>query len=194
VAAALPALLLTLPLIGVLMLMVRLDSPGGALFTQEWIGRAGRRFTIYKLRTFHSHCHGIFPDEEIHWKDPRVTRLGSFLRKRRLDELPQLLNVLLGHMSFVGPRPDLPIQARTYGEFESRRLLVRPGLTGIAQISGNTTLSWSQRIRLDCWYIEHRSIVLDLAILLYTVPVIARGERHTDDPFGVRTLLSIDSR
>ena len=186
-AVAMPLLLLALPLMILLALVVYLDSPGNPLFTQTRIGRHGRHFTLYKLRTFHRDQFGIFPNEEIRWGDLRVTRVGHLLRRCKLDELPQLLNVMLGDMSLVGPRPDVPVQAQHYGEFERQRLNVRPGLTGLAQVSGNTWLSWPERIALDCWYIDHLSMRLDLLILVYTVWVVIRGERLRDDPLRLRT-------
>ena len=186
-----PLFFIFLPLVFVLLLVVSLDSPGNPLFTQARVGKRGGIFTLYKLRTFFRHRHGVFPNEEIRLGDPRVTRAGHYLRLLKLDELPQLLNVLLGDMSLVGPRPDIPVQAKMYGPFESVRLDVRPGLTGLAQISGNTWLTWPERILLDRWYVEHRSLSLDLLILLHTLPVVLRGERATDDPLGVRSLLSI---
>jgi undecaprenyl phosphate N,N'-diacetylbacillosamine 1-phosphate transferase len=185
-AIAVLMLMATLPLMLLLMFLIRLDSPGRALFMQTRTGRAGRPFTLYKLRTFHDHAHGIFPGEEIHSDDVRITRLGRFLRRSKLDELPQLLNVLLGDMSLVGPRPDIPIQVERYADEDRQRLDVRPGLTGLAQISGNINLSWPQRIKLDQWYVTHRSLRLDTAILLHTLPVLWRGERLNDDPLGIR--------
>jgi lipopolysaccharide/colanic/teichoic acid biosynthesis glycosyltransferase len=190
IALALPMFLLALPLLVVLMLVIALDSPGNPVFTQERVGRGGRPFKLYKLRGFHRHSHGIFPNEEIRPGDPRVTRMGKFLRHHKLDELPQLINVLLGHMSLVGPRPDIPLQVEAYGDVERQRLAVRPGLTGIAQISGNAWLDWNLRIRLDHWYIKNHSIRLDCAILIHTLAVLRRGERPEDDPVGVRRLLS----
>lgn len=183
------AALLLVPSIPVLLAAtawICLDSPGNPLFTQTRVGRGGRTFTIFKLRTFHSDQHGIFPDEEIRSGDPRVTRAGNVLRRCKLDELPQLVNVLIGDMALVGPRPDIPVQARHYGPAESVRLAVRPGLTGVAQISGNTFLSWADRIRLDRWYIAHRSLSLDALIMAHTVPLMLRGERPDDDPLGAR--------
>ncbi|KAF0191316.1 MAG: UDP-phosphate glucose phosphotransferase [Gammaproteobacteria bacterium] len=190
---AIPLSLMALPLMLLLMLLIRLDSSGSPVFTQTRVGRGGRPFTIYKLRTFHTRSFGIFPDEEIRWGDPRVTRAGHLLRRSKLDELLQLVNILMGDMSLVGPRPDIPCQASAYGDVESRRLALRPGLTGIAQISGNTWLGWSQRIQLDLWYIDNRSLLLDLKILLLTIPVMLRGERRVDDPLNVCKLLSINS-
>lgn len=183
-----PLFFLFLPLVLVLLLVVALDSPGNPLFTQTRVGRRGGIFTLYKLRTFYRDRHGVFRNEEIRFGDPRVTRAGQYLRLLKLDELPQLLNVLLGDMSLVGPRPDIPVQARVYGSFESVRLNVRPGLTGLVQISGNTWLRWSERILLDRWYVENQSLRLDLLILLYTLPIVLRGERPTDDPIGIRRL------
>lgn len=191
-ALTLPLLVLVLPLLLALLVIVRLDSPGNPLFVQTRVGRGGRTFTLYKLRGFHRHCHGLSPDEEIRPGDPRVTRIGEFLRRHKLDELPQLINVLLGHMSLVGPRPDVPLQAQRYGDFERARLAVRPGLTGLAQISGNAWLDWGQRIRLDRWYIRNHSLRLDCAILLHTLAILARGERVTDDPLGVRRQMAIE--
>jgi lipopolysaccharide/colanic/teichoic acid biosynthesis glycosyltransferase len=184
-AVAVPMLLVTAPLLTLLILLIRIDSPGGVIFTQTRIGRIGRPFTLYKLRSFYQHAHGLLPGEV--WNgDPRITRVGAFLRSSKLDELPQLVNVVLGDMSLVGPRPDIPIQVETYDEQHRQRLAVRPGLTGLAQISGNINLSWPQRIELDRWYVAHRSLRLDLAILFHTLPVMCRGERNTDDPLGIR--------
>ena len=193
VACAGALLPLLLPVILLLLSLVRLDSRGNPLFIQTRVGRGGRHFTLYKLRTFHCHCHGFYGDEEIRWKDPRVTRVGNWLRRSKLDELPQILNVLRGDMSLVGPRPDLPEQVRYYGPAERARLIVRPGVTGVAQISGNTWFGWPQRIRMDRWYVANRSLMVDLRVLWHTVPIMFRGERATDDPLGVRVVLSIPS-
>lgn len=182
---AVPMLIVAAPVLTLLILVIRLDSPGGGIFTQTRIGRVGRPFTLYKLRSFYQHAHGLLPGE-VWSDDPRITRVGAFLRSSKLDELPQLVNVLFGDMSLVGPRPDIPVQVETYDEQNRRRLDVRPGLTGLAQISGNINLSWPQRIELDRWYVAHRSLRLDLAILLHTLPVMWRGERQNDDPLGIR--------
>ena len=182
---AVPMLFIAAPFLAILLLMIRLESSGNAIFRQTRVGQRGRPFTLYKLRSFYSHAHGLLPGEV--WPgDPRVTRIGAFLRRSKLDELPQLVNVLLGQMSLVGPRPDIPVQVADYDEHHHQRLAVRPGLTGLAQVSGNINLSWPQRIELDRWYVAHRSMRLDLAILLHTVPVLWRGERRGDDPLGIR--------
>lgn len=186
IVAAAAGLMLCAPLIVGLAILIRLDSPGGPLFRQIRIGRGGRPFTLYKLRTFHRHAHGFYGDEEIRWHDPRITRVGGWLRRTKLDELPQLLNVLAGHMSLVGPRPSMPEQVARYNAPERVRLGVRPGLTGIVQVSGNTFVTWPERIRMDRWYVCHRSLRLDLALLRHTLPVVLRGERAGDDPFGLR--------
>jgi lipopolysaccharide/colanic/teichoic acid biosynthesis glycosyltransferase len=182
---AIPLLIAAAPLLAALVLLVRIDSRGGAIFAQTRVGRAGRPFTLYKLRTFHEHAHGLLPGE-VRAGDARITRAGRFLRGTKLDELPQLVNVVLGHMSLVGPRPDIPVQVAEYEERHRQRLAVRPGLTGLAQISGNINLSWPQRIELDRWYVAHRSLRLDVIILLHTLPVMWRGERVNDDPLGIR--------
>ena len=181
-----------LPVLIVLLVLVRLDSPGDPLFMQLRVGRFGRTYTIFKLRTLFIEQFGLFPAEEIRRGDPRVTRLGQWFRHCKLDELPQLLNVVFGHMSLVGPRPDIPLQAQRYSIEDRRRLLVRPGLTGVAQISGNTWLSWQERIQLDQWYVDHCSLALDLLILLNTLPILWRGERADDDPLGLRARLFIN--
>jgi lipopolysaccharide/colanic/teichoic acid biosynthesis glycosyltransferase len=180
---------LLLPVMLILVVLVRLDSPGHPLFMQTRVGRWGAAYSIFKLRTFYVQHFGLFPAEEIRAGDHRVTRIGQWFRRCKLDELPQLLNVVLGDMSLVGPRPDIPLQAQHYSKDDARRLLVRPGLTGVAQISGNTWLSWQQRIRLDQWYVDNHNLALDLRILLNTLPVLWRGERANDDPLRLRALL-----
>jgi lipopolysaccharide/colanic/teichoic acid biosynthesis glycosyltransferase len=186
VAVASLALLVSAPLLLLLAALVAVDSPGGAFFKQTRVGRNGRPFTIYKLRTFRRESHGFYKDEEIRWNDPRVTRAGNLLRRCKLDELPQLWNVLRGDMSLVGPRPDIPVQAESYRDYERSRLCMRPGMTGLAQVSGNTFLSWPERIQLDVWYIGHYSLWLDVVILLHTLPLLLRGEKATDDPLRLR--------
>lgn len=183
-------LLLSAPLLVLLMLVVIIDSPGGAFFTQTRVGRHGRPFTIYKLRTFRRESHGVFPDEEIRWSDPRITRAGTILRRCKLDELPQLWNVICGDMSLIGPRPDIPLQAQSYSAYDRYRLAMRPGMTGLAQVSGNTFLSWPERIRLDLWYIGHYSLWLDVLILRHTFRLMLRGEKPTDDPLRLRSRLA----
>ena len=167
----LAALLLGLGLPALVLVAVFIVAESGwpVLFRQTRIGREGAPFEILKFRTLRPGAHD--PDNP---RD-RVTRLGRVLRRWGLDELPQLWNVLRGEMSLVGPRPTLPEQVAAYGAFERRRLSVRPGLTGWAQIHGRNGLSWPERIRLDIWYVEHASFRLDTRILLRTPLLLWTG-------------------
>lgn len=182
-------LLICSPFILLMALLVRLDSPGNPFFTQVRVGKNGKHFIIFKIRTLYREHFGIVPDEEGPC-DYRITRLGKYLRVSKLDELPQLLNVIFGHMSLVGPRPDIPEQACSYTPFQRQRLLIKPGLTGVAQISGNTLLSWSDRIALDIWYIKNWSCLLDFKIILFTLLAIIQGESLNADPFGLHSQLA----
>ncbi|MGC9220148.1 MAG: sugar transferase [Solirubrobacteraceae bacterium] len=186
-AVAIPATILTAPLLALLALLVGLESRGGALFKQVRSGRDGRPFEIYKLRTMVAGAEHIGPGLAVLEGDARITRTGAFLRRYSLDELPNLWNVLRGEMAIVGPRPTLPAQVRLYTEHQRRRLLVRPGITGWAQVNGRTSLPWSQRIELDIWYVEHRSLLLDLRIMAMTVRMVLRGHGlyHSDTSGGV---------
>ncbi len=153
----------------------RMNRP--LLFTQVRAGKDSHIFTVYKFRTMTDarDCDGnLLPDEK------RVTALGQFLRRAKLDEILQLWNILKGDMSFVGPRPTLPEQVQHYDDFQRCRLLVRPGLTGWAQVNGNTELSWSERICLDLWYLNHWSLWLDFVILIKTFAVVLWGERRNE--------------
>jgi lipopolysaccharide/colanic/teichoic acid biosynthesis glycosyltransferase len=185
---AVPVLLMVVPLIAVCILLVVLDSPGNPIFTQIRIGHYARPYKMFKLRTFRRDSFGIFPDEEIRWGDHRVTRIGHFLRRNKFDELPQLLNVIKGEMSLVGPRPDIPSQLDQNGGPGSSRLTVRPGLTGLTQVSGNAWLSWPARMMLDDWYVQRGCFTLDMRILWYTLPILIHGERPSDDPLKLRGL------
>jgi undecaprenyl phosphate N,N'-diacetylbacillosamine 1-phosphate transferase len=171
-----PALVALLPLLLAFGLLVVIDSPGPALFTQGRLGHNGRVFKLYKFRTMTNAPRLV--NIEVHAGNPELTRIGHWLRRFKLDELPQLWNVLLGDMSIVGPRPAMPEQQRILNEDGRRRLEVRPGLTGLAQVSGNIHLSWEQRWRLDRQYVENLSFMLDLRIILRTVAVIAMGEER----------------
>ena len=174
VAAGL-ALLLLSPVLLALTLAVRLDSRGPALFRQVRVGRDGATFTMFKLRTMTHDAEerlvevmGLNESDGILFKvreDPRVTRLGRLLRRSSLDELPQLLNVLLGDMSLVGPRPPLPAEVAAYVGDTHRRLAVKPGITGLWQVSGRSDLSWEESMRLDLRYVDNWSMTLDLLIL-----------------------------
>ncbi len=169
-------LLLASPPLFLLALAVRLDSPGPALFRQVRLGRGGRPFSIYKFRTMRHGSTHLGTGLETSRNDFRITRVGRALRHLRLDELPQLFNVLKGEMSLVGPRPLLPEFLPYYSDLDRRRLEVTPGMTGWQQVNGAARHSWSKRVALDVWYIDHRSLGLDLRILLLTVGVLFRAD------------------
>jgi undecaprenyl phosphate N,N'-diacetylbacillosamine 1-phosphate transferase len=154
--------------------LVRLTSRGPALYRQERLGRDASVFTVYKLRTMTDRDRN--PTEEIDLGHPEVTPIGRWLRRTKLDEAPQLVNVLRGEMSLIGPRPALPTQFDALDEPARRRLEVRPGLTGLAQVNGNIYLSWPERWRYDSWYVEHLSFGLDLRIATATLAVLLLGE------------------
>lgn len=186
----LPCLVLVAPLLIVLAVLVWLDSPGNPFFVQQRVGLHGKYFPIFKFRTLYLEQFGVYLDGEIEPTDFRVTRLGRYLRRSKIDELPQLLNVVLGHMSVVGPRPDIPESVATYTPVQHQRFLVKPGLTGVAQISGNIHLTWADRIALDRWYISNWSWGLDLRIILLTPYAICRGESVDFDPLQLHPRLS----
>lgn len=170
-------------IIGVLCaIAVGSTSRGGVFFRQERIGMGGRPFRVWKFRTMTAGDNPIFPDAT------RITPVGSVLRRFSLDELPQLINVATGDMSVVGPRPTLAYQVERYDDHQRRRLAVRPGLTGWAQVNGRNALSWSDRIDLDVEYVERQSIRFDLRIILRTARTMVSGdgvEGHpTDDPLA----------
>jgi lipopolysaccharide/colanic/teichoic acid biosynthesis glycosyltransferase len=169
------ALVLAAPVIGVAMLAIRLESRGHPIYRQRRVGRAGRPFDLLKLRTMVDGAEHIGAGLAINQNDPRVTRVGALLRRASLDELPNLLNVVRGDMSFIGPRPTIPVQVDQYTERQRGRLQIRPGITGWAQVNGRTALPWSERIELDLHYIEHRSLALDARILWRTVGIVFGG-------------------
>jgi len=177
-------LVLLAPLLAALVLAVRHSSSGPAFFRQTRVGRDGRLFTIVKFRTMRQDAERMKVElasdaEGVLFKvrnDPRVTPLGAMMRRRSLDELPQLVNILRGDMSLVGPRPPLPEEVARYGDDVRRRLVVRPGLTGLWQVSGRSDLSWEESVRLDLRYVENWSLTLDLQILWKTWSAVARGQ------------------
>jgi len=164
------------PLLVLLALAIRLDSPGPALFRQVRLGLGGRPFTILKFRTLRHGSTHLGSGLETRRDDARITRVGRVLRNLRLDELPQLLNVLKGEMSLVGPRPLLPEFLAYYSDLDRRRLEAPPGMTGWQQVNGAARHSWRERVDLDVWYVDHRSLALDLRILLLTVGVLVRAD------------------
>lgn len=163
--------------------IVRLEDRGPALLRQRRVGKDGVSFRVWKLRTMTEMRTDPQVPDRLRADDPRITRVGRVLRRTGIDELPQLLNVLFGAMSLVGPRPTLSYQVREYSDYERRRLEVRPGITSLAVASGRNALPWKKRIELDVWYIDHWSLLLDLRILFQTVwQVLVKQEGvHGDD-------------
>ncbi len=170
------ALAATAPLLAGAALAVRRETPGGVIYRQRRVGRDGAEFDVLKLRTMVDGAEHIGAGLAINENDARITRVGAFLRRYSLDELPNLVNVLRGDMSLIGPRPTLPTQVEQYTERQRGRLAIRPGITGWAQVNGRTSLPWSERIELDLWYVEHRSLKVDLEILRRTVGMVFAGE------------------
>jgi exopolysaccharide biosynthesis polyprenyl glycosylphosphotransferase len=176
-----------LPVLVAIGIAIRLDSPGPVLFRQTRVGARGETFSMLKFRSM-----GVDAEQRLAElasaadagntvlfkmrRDPRVTRVGGFLRRYSLDELPQLVNVLRGEMSLVGPRPPLPVEVAGYESDAVRRLRVRPGLTGLWQVSGRSDLSWDESLRLDLWYVDNWSLVLDLQIIVRTARAVLRGK------------------
>jgi lipopolysaccharide/colanic/teichoic acid biosynthesis glycosyltransferase len=165
----------TSPLLGLAALSVKLEDGGPVLYRQSRVGKEGRDFELLKLRTMVVGAEKQGAGWAVDRDDPRITRAGRILRRLSIDELPQLWNVLRGEMSLVGPRPTLRYQVERYDERQRRRLDVKPGLTGWAQVNGRAALPWDERIELDLWYVEHRSPRLDLKILALTPLALFRG-------------------
>lgn len=175
-------LMLFAPLLAAAALAIKLDSRGPAFFSMDAAGAGGRPFRQWKLRTMEEGARENGDRYETSANDPRITRVGRFLRRWSLDELPQLWNVLRGEMSLVGPRPTFAEVAARYSPQQSRRLAMRPGITGLAQVSGRNALRWEERIPLDIYYVEHYSLVLDVRILALTIPALFRsGEVYGKD-------------
>ncbi|MCW3039739.1 MAG: sugar transferase, partial [Solirubrobacterales bacterium] len=167
-------LVLAVPL-ALVLLVVRLESPGSPIFRQRRVGLDGREFEVLKVRTMVRGAETMGAGLAIVQGDSRITRLGRLLRRTSVDELPQFVNVLRGEMSIVGPRPTVPVQIERYDERQVERLLVRPGLTGWAQVQGRTSLSWPERIEFDRWYVAHRTLRVDARILAMTVRTVLGG-------------------
>jgi Undecaprenyl-phosphate galactose phosphotransferase WbaP len=174
----------------ILVVLIKLDSPGPVFFRQIRIGRFGRKFPVYKFRTMVQNADQVLqdyldksPELKAEWlathklkQDPRVTRLGSLLRAWSLDELPQLWNVIIGDMSLVGPRPIVDAEVEKYGKCFELYIQVRPGLTGLWQVSGRNNTTYERRVELDEYYVRNRSLKLDLQILLKTVLVVLKKD------------------
>jgi lipopolysaccharide/colanic/teichoic acid biosynthesis glycosyltransferase len=168
-------LVLTSPVLLAAVVAVKLDSRGPAFYRQRRSGLRGAPFDMLKLRTMVDGAEHVGAGLAIDAGDSRITRVGAFLRRTSLDELPNLVNVLRGEMSLIGPRPTLPAQVAQYTARQRGRLAVRPGITGWAQVNGRASLPWSERIELDLYYVEHRSLALDLRILARTPPLVLGG-------------------
>lgn len=182
---ALAALLLALgsPVLAAAAIAIRLESGGPVIYRQRRVGLHGRPFDLYKLRTMVPGAEAVGAGIYVLEGDPRITRVGRLLRRLSLDELPNLVNVLRGEMAMVGPRPTIREQVDRYTERQRRRLEARPGITGWAQVNGRASLPWPERIELDVWYVENRSLRLDLRILARTARMLATGHGlYSEDP------------
>ena len=176
---------MSLPVQALTALAILLDDGPPVLYRQPRAGRSGLDFRVVKFRSMRVHDQSAATMGQVGAGHPLVTRVGRVLRRTKLDELPQLWNVLAGTMSLIGPRPALPEQAAAYDAFQRRRLRVRPGMTGWGQVNGGPTLTWAERIVLDVWYVDHRCLGLDARVVLRTLAVIVRGERPHPEPLAV---------
>jgi lipopolysaccharide/colanic/teichoic acid biosynthesis glycosyltransferase len=169
-------LLVSAPVLAAALIAIRVETPGHPIYRQRRIGRGGRPFDLYKLRTMVHGAEHVGAGLAVAEGDSRITRVGALLRRTSLDELPNLVNVLRGEMSIVGPRPTIPVQVEQYTGRQRERLAVKPGITGWAQVNGRASLPWSERIELDLWYVEHRSLALDLRIIVRTLALVLTGQ------------------
>ena len=163
------------PILLAALIAVRLESRGSPIYRQLRVGKDGRPFEMLKLRTMVSGAEQIGAGLAVNQGDARITRTGALLRRFSLDELPNLVNVLRGEMAVVGPRPTIRAQVDQYTERQRRRLEVKPGITGWAQVNGRASLPWHDRIELDVWYVDHRSLRLDVKILAMTARMLVTG-------------------
>jgi lipopolysaccharide/colanic/teichoic acid biosynthesis glycosyltransferase len=175
------ALLLCAPLLAVAVVAIRLEGGGPAIYRQRRVGRDGRTFELLKLRTMVPGSDPVGMGTVVTRDDPRVTRAGRVLRRFSIDEIPNLISVLRGEMSIVGPRPTIEAQVADYTPFQRRRLEVKPGITGWAQVQGRAGIPWEERIELDVWYVENRSLTLDLRILGRTLVLLVTGHGLAPD-------------
>ena len=169
-------LLLTSPLIAIACAAIAIESPGSPLYRQRRVGKDGREFDLYKLRTMVPDAERLGAGLAVDEGDPRILKVGAPIRRASLDELPNLVNVLKGDMSVIGPRPTVPSQVAKYDDRQRGRLTVKPGITGWAQVNGRAALPWNERIELDLWYVDHRSARLDVAIIGRTLRLLFSGE------------------
>lgn len=178
ILAALILIIITLPIFLFISVLIKLDSPGPVIFKQVRIGKDGKEFLIYKFRTMYQHVpsQGRSPTDS---EDPRITRIGRFLRKTSLDELPQLVNILKGEMSFVGPRPEQKsIVEKYYSDYERQRFFVKPGITGLWQVSLDRTKPIHHNLQYDFYYIKNVSFSLDLKVIIKTLKVIIKSNTY----------------
>jgi lipopolysaccharide/colanic/teichoic acid biosynthesis glycosyltransferase len=175
------ALLVLSPFLLVAVIAIKLGSRGPVLYRQRRVGLGGREFEMLKLRTMVQGSDPVGVGTVVTRDDPRVTRAGRFLRRTSLDEVPNLVNVLRGEMAIVGPRPTIPAQVLDYTPRQHRRHEVLPGITGWAQVQGRAGIPWEDRIELDVWYVEHRSLALDLRILARTAWLVVTGQGLAPD-------------
>lgn len=197
--ASLLMIIVLSPVLLIVAILVKLSSPGDVVFKQERMGKGQKRFKIYKFRTMKNPPEGTYSVDGVLHKpngdilEPsvtRITKIGKILRKTSLDELMQLFNILNGTMSFVGPRPTLPYQVEKYTEDQKRRFLVRPGVTGWAQVNGRNNLTWEEKIRYDLEYVDNFSLLMDVKILFKTVGVVFKKEGielKNDDPMMTKS-------
>jgi lipopolysaccharide/colanic/teichoic acid biosynthesis glycosyltransferase len=184
VVGATALIVLSSPLLALACVAIRLESRGSPLYRHRRIGRDGVEFDLYKLRTMVSGAETMGAGLAVDAGDPRITRVGALLRRTSLDELPNLINVLKGQMSLVGPRPTVQVQVEQYTLRQLTRLAVEPGITGWAQVKGRAALPWHERIELDLFYIEHWSLALDLRILAATAALLVSGRGVYRGPTG----------
>ena len=170
------ALAVSSPVLLACAIAIRVESAGPIIYRQRRVGRKGEPFEMLKLRTMVSGAESIGAGLAVNHGDPRITRIGVFLRRWSLDELPNFINVLRGEMSIVGPRPTVQVQVDQYTDRQRRRLEVKPGITGWAQVNGRASLPWPERIELDVWYVDNRSLRLDVQILMRTIRMLASGD------------------
>jgi lipopolysaccharide/colanic/teichoic acid biosynthesis glycosyltransferase len=175
VAISVAALIVAAPVLALAAVAIRLETHGHPVYRQRRVGRGGEPFELYKLRTMVSGAETMGTGLVVDAGDERITRLGAWLRRTSLDEVPNLINILRGEMSLVGPRPTVQVQVDRYSQRQRHRLHARPGLTGWAQVNGRASLPWHERIELDLWYIEHASLRLDARILARTVRMAVTG-------------------
>jgi lipopolysaccharide/colanic/teichoic acid biosynthesis glycosyltransferase len=175
VAVSATVLLLTSPIVLGALIAIRLESKGHPIYRQRRVGQDGAPFDVLKLRTMVSGAERMGAGLAVDDGDSRITNTGAFLRRTSIDELPNLVNVLKGEMSIIGPRPTVPIQVEQYTDRQRGRLALKPGITGWAQVNGRASLPWSERIELDLWYAEHRTLRLDIKILWLTARMLVTG-------------------